>query len=136
MRIAVAGGTGLIGTMVAEIALAAGHQVVVLARGRGVDLVVGDGLTAALHGVDAVIDVTNVTTLSAKRSTTFFAAETANLLAAEKIAGVSHHLVLSIVGVDRAPYGYTPASTRRSGWSRSARCRGRSCAPPSSTRWP
>ena len=106
MRIAVAGGTGLVGTMVAEIAEAAGHRVVVLARSRGIDLVSGDGVTEALDGVAAVIDVTNVTTLSAKRSTTFFAAETANLLAAEKAAGVSHHLVLSIVGVDRAPYGY------------------------------
>ena len=47
MRIAVAGGTCLIGTMVVELAEAASHRVVVLARGRGVDLERGDGVTAA-----------------------------------------------------------------------------------------
>jgi uncharacterized protein YbjT (DUF2867 family) len=35
MKIAIAGGTGLVGTLVVELAEAAGHQVVVLARGRG-----------------------------------------------------------------------------------------------------
>ena len=54
----------------------------------------------------AVVDVTNVTTLSAKRSTAFFSTVTTNLLAAERTAGVRHHIALSIVGVDRAPYGY------------------------------
>ncbi|HEY5978522.1 MAG TPA: NAD(P)H-binding protein [Microlunatus sp.] len=106
MRLAIAGGTGLIGTMVAEIAEAAGHQVVVLARSRGIDLVKEDGAAEALDGVAAVVDVTNVTTLSAKRSTTFFSTVTTNLLAAERAAGVHHHVALSIVGVDRAPYGY------------------------------
>ena len=106
MRIAIAGGTGLIGTMVVELAEAAGHQVVVLARSRGIDLEGGDGVTAALDGVVAVVDVTNVTTLSAKRSTRFFSTVTTTLLAAEQAAGVRHHVALSIVGVDRAPYGY------------------------------
>lgn len=106
MKIAVAGGTGLVGTMVVEIAEAAGHQVVVLTRGHGIDLVSAGGLAEALDGVTAVVDVTNVTTMSAKRSTAFFAAVTVNLLAAEHDAGVSHRVALSIVGVDRAPYGY------------------------------
>jgi uncharacterized protein YbjT (DUF2867 family) len=106
MRIAIAGGTGLIGAMVVELVEAVGHQVVVLARSRGMDLEGGDGVTAALDGVDAVVDVTNVTTMSARRSTRFFSAVTTNLLAAEQAAGVRHHIALSIVGVERAPYGY------------------------------
>ena len=48
MKIAIAGGTGLVGTMVVELAEAAGHQVVVLARGRGTDLETGHGVTATL----------------------------------------------------------------------------------------
>jgi uncharacterized protein YbjT (DUF2867 family) len=106
MRIAIAGGTGLVGTMAVEMAEAAGHRVTVLARARGTDLVAGHGLEKALDGIEAVVDVTNVTTLSAKRSTRFFSAVTTNLLAAGHAAGVRHHVVLSIVGVDRAPYGY------------------------------
>ena len=106
MRIAIAGGTGLVGTMAVERAEAAGHRVTVLARARGTDLVADHGLGKALDGIEAVVDVTNVTTLSAKRSTRFFSAVTTNLLAAGHGAGVRHHVVLSIVGVDRAPYGY------------------------------
>lgn len=106
MRIAVAGGTGLTGRMVVECAELAGHQTVVLARSRGVDLAGGTGVAAALDGVDAVVDVTNVTTLSARRSTRFFTAVAANLRSAEQQVGVRHHVLLSIVGVDRAPYGY------------------------------
>lgn len=106
MKIAIAGGTGLVGTLVVELAEAAGHQVVVLARGRGTDLETGHGVTAALDGVAAVIDVTNVVTVSARRSSRFFSAVTSNLLAAEHTTGVGHHVALSIVGVDRAPYGY------------------------------
>ena len=59
-----------------------------------------------MAGVDAVIDVANTSTVSAKASTEFFSTVTANLFAAEQSAGVRHHLALSIVGVDRAPVGY------------------------------
>jgi uncharacterized protein YbjT (DUF2867 family) len=106
MKIAVAGGTGLIGRMVCDLAESSQHEVVVLARSRGIDLVTGDGLGAALGGVETVIDVTNTTTVSAKRSTAFFTAATSNLLAGERDAGVAHHVALSIVGVDRVPRGY------------------------------
>jgi len=69
VRIAVAGGTGLVGTMVVERVGAVGHQAVVLARSRGVDLVRDTGTeNGVLAYVDAVIDVTNVTTVSARRS--------------------------------------------------------------------
>lgn len=40
----------------------------VLARARGVDLMTSEGLAAALKGADVVIDVTSVTTTSARKS--------------------------------------------------------------------
>lgn len=62
MRIAVAGGTGVVGRHVVERLAEAGHEAVVLARSQGVDLMTGHGLLASLEGVDAVIDVSNVET--------------------------------------------------------------------------
>lgn len=103
MKIAVAGGTGAVGRHVVEIARDRGHQVLVLARSTGVDLTSGHGLD--LTGVQTVIDVTSIQTTSAGRSTGFFRAVTEHLLAAERAAGVGHHLLLSIVGVDDAPHG-------------------------------
>ena len=106
MRIAVAGGTGTVGRHVVEVAREQGHEVVVLSRSTGVDLVAGTGLAAALEGVDAVIDVTSKGTQSAAESERFFGAVTRNLLAAEQSAGVGHHLALGIVGSLDAPFGY------------------------------
>ncbi|MBM7503810.1 SDR family oxidoreductase [Agromyces aurantiacus] len=106
MRIAIAGGTGTVGRHAVDAARERGHEVVVLTRSNGVDLRSGDGLAAALAGVDAVIDTSNTTSLSATRSAEFFTTATRNLLAAERAAGVAHHVCLSIVGIDRAPYGY------------------------------
>lgn len=106
MRIAVAGGTGRVGSHVAEIARERGHDVAVLTRSRGVDLVTGRGLAAALDGTDAVIDVVSVDTLDAKKSVGFFETTTRALLDAEAAASVGHHVALSIVGIDRAPEGY------------------------------
>lgn len=106
MRIAVAGGTGTVGRHIVAAARERGHQVVVLSRAKGVDLVTGDNIDAALTGTDAVIDVTSIATQSARASRAFFGAVTRNLLAAEKRLGIDHHLALSIVGSDRAPFGY------------------------------
>lgn len=111
MRIAVAGGTGVVGRHVVEVARERGHEVVVLARAEGVDLVAGTGpgggpLAPVLAGVDTVVDVTSVETVSAKESRAFFGAVTRHLLAAGTEAGVRHHVALSIVGVDRAPHSY------------------------------
>lgn len=106
MKLAVAGGTGTVGTHVVEVARERGHEVVVLSRSAGVDLVTGSGLSDALSGVDAVVDVASTQTISAKESTAFFAAVTRNLLTAESAAGIGHHLALSIVGIDKAPYAY------------------------------
>lgn len=106
MRMAVAGGTGTVGVHVVEVARERGHEVVVLSRSAGVDLVDGSGLSDALAGVDVVIDVASTPTVSADKSTAFFSAVTRNLLTAEIEAGVGHHLTLSIVGIDKAPHAY------------------------------
>lgn len=106
MKIAVAGGTGLLGRHVVEVARNQGHEVVVLARSAGVNLVTGAGLEPALTGVDVVIDVSNLNSTKAADAEAFFRSTTRNLLAAERANGVAHHVALSIVGVDRAPYGY------------------------------
>ena len=105
-KIAVAGGTGVLGRHVVGSARLRGHDVVTLARSSGVDLVAGTGLHGLLDGVGAVIDVTSVQAQSARRSKEFFGAVTRHLLEAEKAAGVGHHVALSIVGVDKAPFGY------------------------------
>lgn len=106
MRIAVAGGTGVVGSHVVEAVRADGHDAVVLSRGTGVDLTTGAGLDAALDGVDAVIDTANVSTLSADAATRFFETATGNLVAAAARARVPHVVLLSIVGIDRMPYDY------------------------------
>lgn len=106
MRIAVAGGTGVVGRHVVEAAESAGHDAVVLSRARGVDVLTGSGLEQALAGADAVIDVTNTTTLSAAKAIRFFETATATLLAAERRAGVGHHVALSIVGIDAIDASY------------------------------
>lgn len=104
MRIAVAGGTGIVGRRVVAHAEETGHEVLVLSRSTGVDLETGSGLE--LSGVDAVIDASGVQTTSAKRSVEFFTSATRHLLAAEVKAGVPHHVSLSIIGAARAPHGY------------------------------
>lgn len=77
-----------------------GATPVVIARSAGVDLTTGAGLDDALAGVDAVIDASNVETMSAKVSVGFFATATRHLLEAAERAGVRHHVALSIVGCD------------------------------------
>jgi uncharacterized protein YbjT (DUF2867 family) len=113
LHIAVAGGTGWIGRMVVTAAGNAGHDTVVLARSTGVDLVSGQGVAEALRGADVVIDVANLNSNSAAKATSFFETTTRNLLAAEAEAGVGHHVVLSIVAVDRVDVGYYVAKRRQ-----------------------
>lgn len=106
MRIAVAGATGTVGQHVVAVVSERGHGVVRLARSAGIDLTSGEGLAEALSGVDAVIDVANVTAQTKAASEAFFGSVTRSLLAAEREAGVGHHVALSIVGIDDVPSGY------------------------------
>jgi len=113
MKMAVAGGTGLAGRHVVRELTERGHEVAVLARAHGVDLVAGTGVDEALAGCDVVVDASNVTTQSADTSIGFFEAATRNLLEAERRAGIAHHVALSIVGIDRVPIGYYAGKRRQ-----------------------
>jgi len=106
MRIAVAGGTGLVGRMVVDAARERGHDVVVLTRSEGVDLTTGAGLAERLAGVDAVVDTTNRASHKRAEVEAFFGGVTRTLLAAEAEAGVGHHVALSIVGIDDVDTDY------------------------------
>jgi uncharacterized protein YbjT (DUF2867 family) len=99
--------------MVVERLQAAGHEPVVLARSRGVNVLTGDGLEEALARTSAIIDVTNVTTNSRRKAVAFFGTGTGNLLRAAERAGVGHHVVLSIVGCDRVEFGYYEGKRRQ-----------------------
>jgi uncharacterized protein YbjT (DUF2867 family) len=100
MRIAVAGATGRIGQLTIAAVEAAGHQTVPISRGAGVDAYTGHGLAAAVDGADAVIDATSTGSQDRAEIVDFFGTITGNLLAAEEKAGVGHHVLLSIVGLD------------------------------------
>jgi uncharacterized protein YbjT (DUF2867 family) len=113
MRIAVAGGTGMVGKHIVTALSSAGHEPVVLARSTGVDVISSEGLDAALAGVDVVIDASNVMTSSGKKAAAFFEHGGRNLLAAGERAGVRHHIVVSIIGIDLAPIGYYVAKQQQ-----------------------
>ena len=53
-----------------------------------------------------MVDVSNLVTASRRRAEEFFTAGTAHLVAAGGRAGVRHHVLLSIVGVDGSRLGY------------------------------
>lgn len=96
----------MVGRHVVEAASAAGHDVVVLSRTNGADVLTGVGLAERVEGADAVIDVANTTTLSAAKARAFFETSTRNLLDAESRGGVGHHVALSIVGIDGIEASY------------------------------
>ena len=110
MKITVMGASGLIGTKVVGLLEAGGHEVVAASRGSGVDVLNGDGLSDALAGADAIVDVTNSPSFEDGPVMEFFTKATTNVVAAAKNAGVGHYVVLSIVGVDGLPLsGYMRA---------------------------
>ncbi|GGU15605.1 SDR family oxidoreductase [Streptomyces coeruleorubidus] len=110
MKIVVVGGTGLIGSQVVALLRDQGHDAVAAAPSTGVDTLTGEGLDEALKGADVVVDVSNSPSFDTEPALDFFTRSARNLFAAEKEAGVRHHVALSIVGVDQVPgYGYYEA---------------------------
>jgi uncharacterized protein YbjT (DUF2867 family) len=101
LRIAVAGATGNIGAHTVATLERAGHDVVRISRSLGVDLVTGGGLDAVLDGVESVVDVMNGPAGDRAEAVAHFGAATRKLVAAEQRVGVLHHVLLSIVGLDR-----------------------------------
>lgn len=100
MRVAVVGATGQIGSYTVAALGRAGHDAVRISRSAGVDVYSGTGLIEALAGSDAVVDVTNNRSQDEAEIVDFFATTSQNLLTAEQRAGVGHHVLLSVVGID------------------------------------
>src|SRR5579862_3039960 len=103
MKIVVIGGTGLIGSKTVPILRQGGHEVVAASPKSGVNTITGEGLKGAMVGARVVVDLTNSPSFEDNAVLEFFKTSGRNLLAAEAIAGVRHHVALSIVGTDRTP---------------------------------
>lgn len=126
MRLAVIGGTGVLGSAVVEDARGRGDEVVILSRSapstgalsdvehRAVDLAYSDAdattrLATAVEGADAVIDAVN----STPHARSVLVEGNRRLLAAEVAAGVEHHVAISIVGCDQVPVSYYRAKVEQ-----------------------
>jgi uncharacterized protein YbjT (DUF2867 family) len=117
MRVAVIGGTGGLGRLLAAGLAARGDEVRVVSRHaprapladgithRRADLASGDGLAEAVAGVEAVVDAVN----ELRRARAVLVGGTRRLLEAEAAAGVAHHVAISIVGCERVPWSYYDA---------------------------
>src|ERR1700751_3709282 len=101
MKIVGIGGTGLIGSKGGSILRQRGHEVMAASPSSGVNTLTGEGLAEALAGAQVVVDVANSPFFEDKPALDFFETSGRNLLAAEKVAGVKHHVALSVVGTDR-----------------------------------
>lgn len=100
MKIVVIGGTGLIGTKLVSSLVVLGHEVIAASPKSGVDTITGEGLQEALSGAEIVVDVANSPSFEDQAVLDFFETSGRNLLAAEAVAGVKHHLALSVVGTE------------------------------------
>lgn len=103
MKIVVIGGTGLIGSKTVVILRQSGHEVVAASPKNGINSITGEGLKEAMAGAQVVIDLANSPSFEDKAVLEFFETSSRNLLAVEAVAGVGHHVALSIVGTDRTP---------------------------------
>lgn len=113
MRVAVVGGTGVVGSLVVQELAARGDEVRILSRRpprqvppgvshRPVDLAAGEGLTEGVEGIETVVDAAN----ELKKAKAVLVEGARRLLEAEAAAGVGHHVAISIVGCDRTPVPY------------------------------
>src|SRR3954454_18359894 len=103
MKIVVIGGSGRVGSNVVRRLEAQGDDPVAASPATGVDTITGSGLADVMAGADVVVDVANAPVWDDDAVREFFITSTRNLLAAEREAGVGHHLAVSIVGADRLP---------------------------------
>ena len=103
MKIVVIGGTGLIGSKLVNNLRKRGHEAVAASPATGVNTLTGEGLAGVLSGADVVVDVANSPSFEDQAVLAFFETSGRNLLAAEAVADVKHHVALSIVGTDRVP---------------------------------
>jgi uncharacterized protein YbjT (DUF2867 family) len=116
MKVAVAGGTGTLGTATVGELAARGADVLALSRSapaelpagaahRRIDFASGEGLAATLEGVEVLVEAAN----TPPNRGTELVAITRRLLDAAEAAGVRHFVGVSIVGCDRVPMSYYAA---------------------------
>jgi uncharacterized protein YbjT (DUF2867 family) len=101
MKIVVIGGTGLIGSKVVAKLREAGHDPLAASPDTGVNTLTGEGLAEALEKATVVVDVSNAPNWDDAAVMDFFLTSSRNILAAEAVSGVDHHVALSVVGADR-----------------------------------
>jgi uncharacterized protein YbjT (DUF2867 family) len=101
MKIVIIGGTGLIGSKLVTKLREHGHEAIPASPDTGVNTLTGAGLAQAFTGADVVVDVSNSPSFEDTAVLNFFQTSTSNILAAEKQAGVRHHVALSVVGTER-----------------------------------
>lgn len=107
MTVLVTGASGTLGTAVLPRLGKEGHLVRPMSRADRpgwvtADLRTGEGLAAAVAGVDAIVHLAS----APGRTRQTDIEGTRRLLAAAEAAGVRHLLYLSINGIDRVPLGY------------------------------
>ena len=78
-RIAVTGATGRVGSHLVEILEQHGHDLIPIARSKGVDVVSGEGLDEALVGTETIIDTATGPSPDQEEATAFFTASARNL---------------------------------------------------------
>ena len=103
MRIAIVGASGTLGRPTAELLKQRGHEVRRLGRSSrswAIELRTGAGLSAALAGVDVVINASNGP--PSRRARAVLVDGTKRLLAATD----AHHVCVSIVGSETVPGAY------------------------------
>jgi uncharacterized protein YbjT (DUF2867 family) len=100
-KIAVTGATGRVGSHLVELLEGSGHEVVSISRSNGVDVITGEGLEAALAGVDTVVDTATGPSPDRETATQFFVTAARNLEEAGERAGVRRIVGVSIIGCDR-----------------------------------
>ena len=108
-KIAVTGATGRVGSPLGEILEQRGHDVVAIARSKGVDVVSGEGLDEALAGVETIIDAATGPSPDQAAATDFFVASARNLQRAGAAAGAERIVLVSIIGIDKFQGGYNAA---------------------------
>ena len=108
-KIAVTGATGRVGSHLVEILEQRGHDVVPIARSKGVDVVSGEGLDEALAGAETIIDTATGPSPDQEEATAFFTASARNLQRAGAAAGAKRIVVVSIIGIDKFQGGYNAA---------------------------
>jgi uncharacterized protein YbjT (DUF2867 family) len=109
VTIAVIGASGTAGARVVARLKGRDVTVVEIARGYGVDLISGHGLTEALVGVDVAIDVSNpMPTDGGFEITDTITTASRNLVGACAAQGVQRLVVMTIAGIEDSAFDQSP----------------------------